>query len=179
MEVFVQAPADCCLKGRRYLWWRVVPCSCLSGGGRAPHARVGACWWGRAGRQPGVFEASLWQPGPAGLFCDPGSEKGHPCQGNPPCSSQGCPACGIPTNSNEPPLTCGSHIKTQQVFPRPQDQSRKVVAVAPRFPTEQSLSLPRRLPPLSGSEEIALIKKKKSSNAIYSFSLWRKLPLAR
>lgn len=157
--MFVQAPAGCCLKGGICGGGLSRPLACLVEG--EPHMLM----WVPAGgeRQEGslgCFEASLWQPEPAGPFCDPGNEKGHPYQGNHPCSSQGCPACGIPTNSNKPPLTCGSYIKTQQVFPRLQDQSRKAVAVAPCFPTEQTLTSPRCLPPLSGSEEIALIKKK-------------------
>lgn len=116
----------------------------------------------------GRFEASLWHPGPAGPLCVPGNENSHRCWSSPSCSSHGCPKCSIPTNSNEPPPTCDSYIKCE-VFPRPQDQSKRMAAVAPCFPTEQSLSSSKWLPPLSSSEEKALIKKS-PSNAIYNFS---------
>lgn len=107
----------------------------------------------------GHFGASLWQPGPAGLLCVSGNENSHLCWSSPPCSSQGCPTCNIPTISNEPPLTCDSHIK-HQVFCRPQDQSKTTTAVATCFPTELSLSSSKWLPSPSSSKEIALIKKK-------------------
>lgn len=50
--------------------------------------------------------------GAAGPRCEPGSESSHTCWRSPPCSSQGCPACSIPTKRSKPSLTCGSHPET-------------------------------------------------------------------
>lgn len=145
-----QAPTSCCLKGS------ICGALCLSGEEWVPYACVDAATEEGKEVSLGHFEASLWQPGPAGLLCVPENENSHPCWSSPPCSSQGCPTYNIPTISSKPPPICDSHIKHLA----PQDQSKRTAAVAPCFPTEQSLSSSKWLPLPSSSKVISLIKKK-------------------
>lgn len=122
-QVLIQAPASCRLKG-----------IC---GGRLPHALA---WLVEGERHMflwmllmGTGRREAW--GALKLPFDSLAKQDHfVIQGVKTAIPAGvavhaaAKARAISTNSIEPPSTHGSHIKTQQVFPRSQGQSRSVAA---------------------------------------------------